>query len=141
VERGPGCAMESLGHSLEGMANSNAIPYFKKYFREFAGFDLDKRFGLPFDSLYGRNGSELSYPDPTTISFKWQGKERLVHDYVPVGNNVHFPPNGRRDYDLDNPQPVMSTIEHYRLHDGPGGKDLAESWMPKVFAPYRERAN
>src|SRR5205085_7714018 len=83
VERGPGCAMESLGHSLEGMANSDAIPYFKRYFVEYAGFDLDKRYGTPFDSLYGRNGSELRYPDPTTLAYTWEGQERTVRNYVP----------------------------------------------------------
>jgi hypothetical protein len=141
TERGPGCAMESLGHSLEGMANSNAIPYLKRYFVEYAGFDLDKRYGTPFDSLYGRGESELRYPDPTTLVYTWQGKERTVRNYVPIGNNVHFMPNGRRDYDLDNPAPVMTTIEHYRLGDGPGGKDLATLWTPKVLEPYRELAN
>jgi len=141
VERGPGCAMESLGHSLEGMANSNTIPYFRRYFREFAGFDLDKKYGLPFDSLYGRDGNELSYPDPTTISFKWQGKERVVHNYIPIANNVHFMVNGRRDYDLDNPQPVMTTIEHYRLHDGPAGKDIAALWTPKILDQYSQLAS
>jgi len=138
VERGPGCAMESLGHSLEGMANSNAIPYLRKYFREFAGFDLDKRFGTPFDSLYGRNGAELSYPNPNTLSFKWGGEERVIQNYVPIGNNVHFTPNGRHDYDLDNTAPILSTIEHYRMRDGQGGQDKITLWTPAKLDPYRE---
>lgn len=139
VERGPGCAMESLGHSFEGMARCGEIPYLKKYFEEYAGFDLDKKYGLPFDSLYGRR-SELEYPDPTTMAYTWNGEKRTVKNYVPIANNVHFMPNGRRDYDLDNPAPIMSTIEHYRMHDGPDGKDKAEPWTPKVLEPYRELA-
>ena len=34
--RGVGCAMESLGHSLERMATCGAIPYYERYFREYA---------------------------------------------------------------------------------------------------------
>lgn len=141
VERGPGCAMESLGHSLEGMARCGAIPYLKRYFEEYGGFDLDKKYGLPFDSLYGRDGAEMNYPNPNTLEFTWKGVKRKVENYIPIANNVHFLPNGRRDYDLDNPQPILSTIEHYRLHDGPGGKDKIELWTTKVLAPYRELAS
>lgn len=141
AERGPGCAMESLGHALEGTANSNAIPYFSRYFREYAGFDLDQRFGLPFNSLYARGDTKLAYPNPTTMTYKWQGEERKLTNYVPVGGNAHFPPNGRSDYDLDNPAPVLSTIEHYRLRDGKNGQDRSDRWTPKRFAAYRELAS
>jgi hypothetical protein len=141
VERGPGCAMESLGHSLEGMARCDAIPYLKPYFEEYGGFDLDKKYGTPFDSLYGRNGSVLNYPDPTTLEYTWNGEKRTVHPYIPVGGNVHFVPNGRQDYDMENTQPVLSTIEHYRMRDGKDGKDQSELWTPKVFDRYRQLAN
>jgi hypothetical protein len=137
VERGPGCAMESLGHSLEWMARCGAVPYLKRYFEEYAGFDLDRKFGLPFDSLYGREGAELDYPAPTRLEFTWKGQKRAVDNYVPVGGNVHFMPNGRRDYDLDNPQPVLSTIEHYRRRDD-NGKDKAVPWTPTVLDRYKE---
>ena len=30
-DRGVGCAMESLGHSLERMASCGAIPYYERY--------------------------------------------------------------------------------------------------------------
>jgi hypothetical protein len=136
AERGVGCAMESLSHSFEGMSNSGAIPEFTRYFREYADFDLDKKYNMPFDSLYARNGAEMNYPDPTTIEFMWNGEMRRVKNYVPVGGNVHFPPNARKDYDMDNAQPVMSTIEHYRRFDD-HGKDRATLWTPKVFDKYR----
>ena len=51
-----------------------------------------------------------------------------------------FTPNGRRHYDLDNPAPVRSTIEHYRLFDGPDGKDRAEPWTIAKFAQYKDMA-
>lgn len=138
AERGPGCAMESLGHSLEGMARSGAIPYLKRYFTEFAGFDLDTRYGLPFDSFYGRRGVDLTFPEPTILRFLWSGVDREVRDYHAIGGNVHFLPNSRRDYDLDNPAPVLSTIEHYRMRDGSDGKDRSAPWTPHVLDRYRE---
>lgn len=141
TERGPGCAMESLGHSLESMARCDAVPYLKRYFEEYAGFDLDKKYGLPFDSFYGRDGNDLSYPNPNTLSFTWKGEKREVNNYITVGNNVHFLPNGRRDYDYDNTQQVLTTIEHYRLKDGPGGNDMVTLWDPKRLEPYRTLAD
>ncbi|MBW3622046.1 MAG: hypothetical protein KY468_01395 [Armatimonadetes bacterium] len=139
VERGIGCAMESLGHSYEGMARSGAIPYLKRYFEEYGGFDLDEKYGTPFDSLYACP-DDVSYPDPTTLVYPWKGETRTVKAYVPVGGNVHFVPNGRRDYDMDNTAPVLSTIEHYRRFDGPDGKDKAEIWTPQAFEKYRSLA-
>jgi hypothetical protein len=141
AERGPGCALESLSHSMEGMANSAAIPYFSRYFSEYAGFDLKQRYGLPFDSLYGRDpGTELSYPTPTTLRYSRGGSERTLEGYRPAGGNVHFMPSGRRDYDMDNPAPVLSTAEHFRLGDGPDGGDRAEPWTKDRFARYRQSA-
>jgi hypothetical protein len=49
--RGVGCAMESLGHSVERMFTCGALPSHERYFRAFAGLDLDRRYGLPFESL------------------------------------------------------------------------------------------
>ena len=66
-DRGIGCFMESLGHSMEGTANSDTIPYFTRYFNEYAGFDLDKRWGLApgDDRLYGHGDDPVDYPTPT----------------------------------------------------------------------------
>ena len=60
--------------------------------------------------------------------------------YQAVGGNVHFPPGARGDYDLVSNVPVISTIEHYRLHDGPDGKDLAEPWQMERFYRYSKFA-
>lgn len=139
--RGPGCAMESLSHSLEWMATCGAIPYFEKCFMEYADFDLDKRYGLPFTKLYDRGPTDLSYPNAHTLAFTWKGERREVENYAPRGGSVHFMPSARKDYDLDNPQPVNSSIEHYRRHDGPDGRDLVEPWTNARFAQYRKLAN
>jgi hypothetical protein len=140
AERGCGCAMESLGHALEHTATSGAIPYFSRYFVEYAMLDLDKRFGLPFDSLYARGPDPVSYPTPTTLAYKRDGRERKLEGYVVAGGNVHFPPNARRDYDMENEQPVLSTIEGWRQRAGAGGKDAAAPWTPKAIAPFRDLA-
>ncbi|MEW6741371.1 MAG: hypothetical protein AB1486_01315 [Planctomycetota bacterium] len=141
-DRGIGCGMENLGHSLEGMAHSQAIPYFRRYFYEFAGFDLDKRFGLPFNSFYPLwgEGKGISYPDPTT-AIVTDGKETWkVEHYVAAGGNVHFPPNGRQHYDQVHTEPVMSTIEDWRIGSGPDGKDRAKPWTATVLEPFEKVA-
>ena len=65
--RGVGCAMESLGHSLERMAMCGALPYYERYFREYAMLDLDRRYGLPFESLYLKGPHNVEYPGPSTL--------------------------------------------------------------------------
>lgn len=140
--RGIGCGMENLAHSFEGMAHSDAIPYFTRYFDQFAGFDLDKRYGLPWDSFYPLwgEGRGIEYPNPTTAIVKDGEKRWVLNDYVTAGGNVHFLPNGRSHYDMGNSDPVMSTIEDWRIGSGPGGRDLAKPWTNAVLDPYAELA-
>jgi hypothetical protein len=142
ASRGVGCFLESLAHGMEGNSNSGAIPYFTQYFSEYAGFDLNTRYGLPFRDLYGVDygGNQIKYPDPSTMVVTHKGKELTVKNYRVAGGNAHFPPNGRRHYDLDNDQPVMSTIEGWRLRGGPGGKDRAKPWTNAAFRNYRDLA-
>jgi hypothetical protein len=141
-ERGIGCAMENLGHCLEGMAHSKVIPYYTKYFHEFAGFDLDRRWKLPFDSFYPLWGEDkgIEYPGPRTAVVRDGKKSWTIENYLAIGGNAHFPPNARRHYDLDGPDPVMSTIEDWRIGSGPDGADLAKPWTPKVLEPFRKLA-
>lgn len=140
--RGIGCGMENLAHSFEGLAHSRAIPYFTKYFHEYAMFDLDKRYGLPFESYYPLwgEGKGISYPDPHTAVVTDGERTWRLENYVAAGGNVHFPPNGRRHYDQANEEPVMSTIEDWRCGSGPGGKDLAKPWTSEVLRRYAELA-
>ncbi len=139
--RGIGCAMENLGHALEGMRHYDAIPYYTTYFTEYGGFDLDQRWGLPFKSFYALGHEDYNeYPDPSSLISHYQDEKYPVDDYVASGGNVHFTPNGRRDYDLTNPNPVMSTIRSWRQGNGPGGEDLAEEFVVDDFAPYARLA-
>jgi hypothetical protein len=129
--RGVGCAMESLGHSLERMATCGAIPYYERYFREYAGLDLDRRYGLPFESLYVAR--RVKYPSPTTLQY---GRRRRLEGYVAAGGNVHFMPNGRFDYDLEGAGPVLSTIETWRQ-----AAEQPRPWTPAALEPFRELAD
>jgi len=141
-ERGIGCGMENLGHALEGTAHSNCIPYFREYFYEYGMFDLDKRFGLPFNSYYYLWGEDkgIEYPDERTAIVRDGDKRWTLTDYYATGGNVHFPPNGRRHYDQDNTQPVLSTIEDWRIGSGRGGADLKRPWTNAVLEQYRDLA-
>ena len=141
ASRGPGCFLESLSHGMEGTATSKAIPYFSQYFKEYAGMDLDTKFGLPFNSLYGVDygGKQITYPDANTMIVTHRGKEHTVKNYVAAGGNAHFPPNGRNHYDLGNNKPVNSTIEDWRIGSGPGKKDLAKPWTNASFRDYRDQ--
>jgi len=139
--RGIGCAMENFGHGLEGMANHNSIAYYKKYFDEFGELDIDKRFKLPFRSLYAIGGKDkVEYPGPTIMKITRQGKTHTVDPYVAMGGNVHFPPGGREHYDLSSPFTVKSTIENYRRRNGPEGKDLVLDFDKSKFGRYADFA-
>lgn len=140
--RGIGCGMENLGHALEGTAHSRAIPYFSKYFYEYAMFDLDKRYGLPFNSLYAVKMApqQVSYPAARTMRVIVNDKTYVVSNYVPAGGNVHFPPNATGHYDQNNDTPVLSTIEDWRIGSGPDGTDVAKPWSAGVLRRYADDA-
>ncbi len=127
--RGIGCAMENFGHTLEYMAHSNSVGYFAKYFREFAELDLGVRYGLPFPSLYALGGQDrVSYPEKDRMVILRGGREHVVQPYAARGGNVHFPPGARHHYDLESPFTVLSTIESYRMRNGPDGKDAVREF-------------
>jgi hypothetical protein len=115
--RGVGCAMENFGHTLEWIANSSSIAYYRKYFYEYAELDLDERYGTPFDELYRTDpqvADSVSYPTPTSMVVKIADETRTIAPYIAFGGNVHFPPGGRQHYDKASPVTVKSTIETYR---------------------------
>jgi len=126
---------------LDGRSPPAALS-FTKCFHEFGGFDLDRRYGLPWDSFYALwgEGKGVEYPDPRTAVLTDGERTWRLTNYVAFGGNVHFPPNGRRHYDLENRDPVMATIEDWRIGSGPGGKDEVKAWSNAAFAPYREQA-
>lgn len=141
--RGPGCFLESLSHSFEEMAKCGAIPWLKREFEAFAGFDLKERWGVPFNSLYSlRYGERLiEYPQPDVAVMRpWKGDPLIVSNYSVAGGNAHWPPNGRQHYDLDNTNAVLSSIEGWREGGGPEGRDILKPWTNEAFARYRASA-
>jgi hypothetical protein len=137
--RGVGCYMESYGHAIEGIANNGMTrPYFSRYFRELAGFDLDVRFGLARTSSWYSCGYSktpcLTYPTPTSATFDTGEEAGSIDPYVPVCGNAHFPPNARGHYDIVNDAPVMSTCRDYR-RGSDGGEDRA---VPITSADWSE---
>ena len=141
--RGVGCAMENFGHTLEWMATTNSIAYFRKYFLEYAELDFDKRYGVPFNELYRTDYAvkdSISYPTKTSIIVKIKDQTHKIDPYVAFGGSVHFPPGARHHYDLESPHTVLSTIENYRLRNGPDGQDLALEFNKDKFARYGDIA-
>jgi hypothetical protein len=133
--------MENFGHTLEYMAHENAIGYYTRYFREFAELDLDVRQGLPFPSLYALSGEdEVTYAAKDAMVVVRGGAEHRVEKYVAVGGNVHFPPGARRHYDLESPFTVLSTIESYRMRNGPDGQDAVAEFTKAKWARYADVA-
>lgn len=142
--RGVGCALENYGHTLEHLATSGAIPYFQRYFGEFAELQLDERFDVPFAELYRTNASDkdaVQYPDAMTMSVKIKDEVYRIENYIAYGGNVHFPPGARHHYDLDSPVTVRSSIENYR-RPAAGADHAARGrpWSAAAFARYRDVA-
>jgi hypothetical protein len=141
--RGVGCSMENFGHTLEWMATTNSIAYYRKYFLEYAELDFDKRYGVPFNELYRTDpgvADSITYPTETSMVVKIKDQTYQMDPYVAIGGSVHFPPGARHHYDLESPYTVLSTIENYRLRNGPDGKDLALPFNKDKFARYADVA-
>jgi len=139
--RGGGCFLESLGHSFEGMANNGSLPWLRPYFREFGGFDLDTRYGVPFNSWYACSTPGcVTYSNVTAtgMSAAWSvgAQTGTIASYLPACGNAHFPPNGRQHYDITNPQSVPSTCAHYRMRDAPDGGDLIDTYSGNTVAGF-----
>lgn len=142
--RGPGCSMENYGHTMEWIANSESNLYFRKYFYEFADFDLDTR-GLSFESFYRtaydrRGGDEISYPKPDKLVVKRRGKEEVVEPFVLTGGSAHFPPGARWHYDLESPYTVQTTLETYRTRATAEGKDEVREFTKEKYEKYKDVA-
>jgi hypothetical protein len=142
--RGVGCFLESLSHGFEsiGAWNPGQLPYLSRYFRHWAAYDLDSRFGLAWDSWYicPIGVDCLSYPSPTSASYDIEGVTGTLDPYDPVCGNVHWPPNARHHYDLDSPFTVQSTCLGYRRGGGPGDADVPLPFTSNEFRRYRRLA-
>ncbi len=145
--RGVGCQLENFAHGLEGVSNHDAIKYHTPYFREFAELNLDQRFGLPFNSLYAmpydKTGDDapVSYPTKESMKIVWRGKTYNVEDYINMGGNAHWPPGGRQQYDLSSPATVHTTLENYRLRNGPDGRDKVTDFNIELVSRYKDVAS
>ncbi len=143
--RGPGCSMENFGHTMEWIANSNSIAYYRKYFYEFADFELEKRHGLPFASFYSTSydrqaGDQMDYPKPDRLEVQMRGKTYTVEPFVLTGGSAHFPPGARWHYDLESPYTVLTTLETYRTRKSPVEKDEAREFNRAKFLRYHDVA-
>jgi hypothetical protein len=135
--RGPGCYMESLSHGLESAMNHKVAPAITEWFMRCAGFDLDVRYGLPFTSWYGLGCASppcLSYPTQSSVTIATSTLNRTFDPFDAICGNVHFPPNGRKDYDINDDALVRSSCADFGLHSGAGGEDAlsvvkSSDWM------------
>lgn len=142
--RGPGCSMENFGHTMEWIANSRSIGYYRKYFYEFADFELDRR-GLPFDKFYEtsydrKSGDKIEFPKPDRLEVTWNNKQYTVDPFIITGGSAHFPPGARWHYDLESPFTALTTLETYRTRKTPDAKDEAREFNREKFLRYKSVA-
>ncbi len=117
--------LHSMGHVFEGLYTNPSVPYVARYFREFAGFDFDDRYGVTFPSWYDVcplnmvSTSCLSYPTAVSVTYDGEMHTGTFNGYRPVCGNVHFPPNARGAYDYGNTTVVDSSCTTYRQSGNP----------------------
>jgi hypothetical protein len=142
-----GNSLHVNGHNYEHIGK--ALPHFQKMYKPFGNFDLSDRFATPFDDWYGA----CAYEQPadcvtfaSTDALTWacdpgtpcSGQRGTMSPYRQGCGNAHFPPNARHQYDYYNASPVLSTCEHYGLHDGPGGTDKQTVYDATQGAAYEQ---
>ena len=125
-------AQEVLGHNFEHIG-SRTMPTFYAQWKPFANMEMRARYGTMFNDWYGicQYGQPcLTFPDNNTVVYPGGG---MLKPFDQGCGNAHFPPNATRHYDKANPSEVLSTCEHYGLHDGPDGKDLQTPYSFKTL--------
>ncbi|QOI99237.1 MAG: hypothetical protein HRU70_01525 [Phycisphaeraceae bacterium] len=143
--RGPGCSLENYGHTMEWLANSRSIGYYRDYFYEFADFELDRTHGLPIGSFYRtsydrRSGDRIDFPKPDRLELTYRGKKHEAEPFITTGGSAHFPPGARWHYDLDSPYTVLTTVETYRTRATPTDADEAREFSREKFLRYKDVA-
>lgn len=137
-----GNSMQVNAHNYEHIGN-RAVLHFDEMFKPFANFDLNTRFNTSFQDWYGQcsksDNTCISYPDKNSVKFTDNGQEKTINPFNQGCGNGHFPPNGRSNYDQTNTQVVMSTCEHYGLHDGPDGKDIQTEYSAKTLDRWKAK--
>lgn len=127
ASRGVGCLQHSLGHDMEFRYNEAQIyapgapyhgrsphPYLQSQFRSFADFDMQARYGVPFDSLYA-GGNEYAYDDCTegVCATLRTPAGVTAEDYAPRCGNTHYPPGAIEGYDYNPIAAVLSSCESF----------------------------
>jgi hypothetical protein len=147
TSRGIGCHQHAMGHGWERYMDAGALPLLKKQAARFLNWDLNTRVGAPFSNFYSAcnsNGTQL------TDCMVWQSNIHMVSgasaskafdiaDMSGGCGNAHFYANttGTYSYDANTPDnDVLSSCEHYGLHDGANGKDMTTDYTNKMTDTY-----
>jgi hypothetical protein len=137
--RGTGCHQHAMGHAWERYMDANAVPLLRKQAARFLNWDLNTRVGAPFSTFYSAcnsNGTQLTdcmiwdsqiamHSGPTAVN------TFTISDLSGGCGNAHFYPNttGTYSYDANTPDnTVLSSCEHYGLHDGANGNDQTNTF-------------
>jgi hypothetical protein len=136
TSRGVGCHQHAMGHGWERyMGPPAAIPLLTKQAARFLNWDLNTRVMAPFSNFYSACNSNSAQ---LTNCIVWDSQIAIHSGATAATNftiadmsggcgNAHFYPNttGTYSYDANTPDPmVLSSCEHYGMHDGANGKDM-----------------
>ncbi|OGQ15788.1 MAG: hypothetical protein A2138_09765 [Deltaproteobacteria bacterium RBG_16_71_12] len=131
-QRGPGCALHSFGHGVEGMGTRGIVPALDAWLTSYAGFDLRARYGVPFGSFYelgcedtDNNGEPdsmcVEYPLQDAAVLHNRGATSVAYPYDARCGNVHFPPNATWHYEYGSERPASSSCSNF----GQSGQPVA----------------
>jgi hypothetical protein len=115
--RGPGCALNAQGRALESAARRHTVPALSRWMIPLAGFDLDQRYGLPFQTLYDLSCQAppcISLPSPRVARFNHLGQSYTISDFDPVCGSVGYSP-GAVTLDDPNPREALRSCETFGL--------------------------
>jgi hypothetical protein len=144
--RGLGCDLLVRMTGVENMGV--AIPYLNANEVDFIDDDFRAQAGTAFNSwqeacssLQGGSAQTpcITYPSPTVAEGTYpDGTAWRMDPFVQGCGTSHFPANARFEWDYDNTQPVQSRCEHYRMFDGPDGKDLPDVYTSDKVTAYTQ---
>jgi hypothetical protein len=133
IHLGTGCFLHATGHGFD-TGLWRAIPEFDQASARFFNRKL-KAQGLPMDTLYegcpSKNGVCWEYPNDHTITNGPLTKDlpKFLDEHWGTGcGSVHFPSNGRNNFDFEDTKSVLSTCENYALQNGPNGSDKQQPY-------------
>jgi hypothetical protein len=150
TSRGVGCHQHAMGHGWERYMDTQALPILRKQAARFLNWDLNTRVMAPFSTstapatATARSSPTASSGSPTSTRCRQQRGARVRHRGH-VGRlrqrallREH---DGTYSYDANTPDPmVLSSCEHYGMHDGANGKDMTTPYTNKMTDDSRQRA-